>query len=80
MITLKWECPENHTPYTKARVITHEIEDEATLDEMLECYEDFLRGIGYNIDKNSSVQIVDNGVEYNLTNGDGTPTFTLVEK
>ena len=62
MITLKWECPEFHKEYTKTRTVIHEIEDEATRDEMCEAFTDFLRGIGYSIDENSSVQIVENEV------------------
>jgi uncharacterized Rmd1/YagE family protein len=72
MITFKWECPEAHTPYTAVRTVTHEIQAEATLDEMCEAFQEFLKGIGYQINENSSVQIVQDDVEY-------TPRFTIVE-
>jgi len=58
MITLKWECPEFHKDYTKARTITHILEDEATLDEMLEAYVDFLKGIGYSVPQYSYLDFV----------------------
>ena len=64
MITLKWECPGIHKPYTAVRTVTHEIQSEATRDELCEAFTDFLRGIGYQINENSSVQIVEDDVEY----------------
>ncbi len=57
MITFKWECPDHHKEYTKARIVTHTVEDEATLDEMLEAYVDFLKGVGYSIPQFGYLQI-----------------------
>lgn len=64
MITFKWECPESVRPYTAVKSVVHEIEPEATRDELCEAFTDFLRGIGYHLNENSSVQIVEDDVEY----------------
>lgn len=64
MITLKWECPEFHREFTAARAVTHEIADEASLDEMLDAYSDFLKGIGYQVPENSCLQFSEDGVQY----------------
>jgi len=59
MITLKWECPEFHQEFTAARTIVHEIADEASRDEMLDAYVDFLKGIGYNVPEFSHLEFID---------------------
>lgn len=64
MITLQWECPDFHKEYTGQRKITFEIKDEATLDEMLEAYTDFLKGIGYQIPENSCLLFDPIDVQY----------------
>jgi hypothetical protein len=65
MITLTWECPDIHKPFTAQRKITFEIKDEASLDEMLEAYTDFLKGMGYQIPENSCLLFDPIDVEYN---------------
>ena len=72
MITFKWECPEDVRAYTAVKSVIHEIDTEATRDELCEAFTDFLRGIGYHLNENSSVQIVEDDVEY-------TPNIKLVE-
>jgi len=58
MITFKWECPEIHEPYTAARKIVHEMESEASLDELCDSFVDFLRGVGYTIPEHSHIEFV----------------------
>ena len=62
MITLKWECPNIHEEFTADRQIVFQIKDEATLDEMLESYTNFLKALGYHVPENNYLQFVDDGV------------------
>ena len=62
MIKLTYETPESHLPYTAVASCTVEIEDERSLDEMLQAYADFLRAIGYNIPIGAYVQITEDEV------------------
>jgi hypothetical protein len=64
MITFTWECPELHEEYTAQRKITFELKDEATLDEMLEAYTDFLKSLGYQVPENSCLLFDQDDVQY----------------
>ena len=50
MIKFVYEVPEIHKPYTGVKSIVMELEEEASLTEMLEAYESFLKAVGYNFD------------------------------
>ena len=62
MITLKWECPNIHEEFTADRQIVFQVEDEATLDEMLESYTHFLKALGYHVPENNYLQFVKDDV------------------
>ena len=57
MIKLVYETPDIHKQYTGMHSCEIEIEDEASLDEMLDSYAAFLRAIGYNIPIGAYLQI-----------------------
>ena len=51
MIILSKITDEDSKPYTLTREVRMTLDDnEATLNEMLTAYEDFMRGIGFNFD------------------------------
>jgi hypothetical protein len=50
MIKFIYEVPEMHKEFTGIKNIVMETEDVASLSEMLEAYEKFLKAIGYTID------------------------------
>lgn len=50
MIRLINETADIHKPFTGVRKIEMEIEDEASLDQLLEAFEAFLRASGYTVD------------------------------
>ena len=50
MIEFSYVVPESSIEYTAKRRITMEVESEATIDEILEAFQDFLTGVGYVID------------------------------
>ena len=62
MIKLIYETPESHLPYTAMASCTVELDDERSLDEMLEAYASFLRAIGYQIPIGAYVQITEDEV------------------
>jgi len=71
-----------HKPYTAVENIEMTISEEASLPDLLEAFEGFLKASGYHISENSYIDVVqneENMVQYNLEAGDGTPTFTIVE-
>jgi len=47
MIKLCYEVDDAHIPYTAIKTIDINVDSGATLDEMLEAYEQFLRAVGY---------------------------------
>jgi hypothetical protein len=47
--TLIHNRPEEHAPYTAVKSIVMEVEDERSLDEMLDAYKGFLLASGYGI-------------------------------
>ena len=53
-----------HEQYTAVRTVTHVIADGSSLDEMLDAYTDFLKGIGYQVPENSCLQFSEDGVQY----------------
>lgn len=51
MIKIEYITPESHHSYTPTRKVVFEVEHEdATVDEMLEMYRNFLNAIGYYVD------------------------------
>jgi hypothetical protein len=50
MITLSYTVPEEHKPYTPINDFTMNVNDDATLDEMLDAYKSFLLAMGYYFD------------------------------
>jgi len=50
MIKLVYERPEIHAPFSAVNSFTMDIEDERSLDEMLDAYKDFLLAMGYFVD------------------------------
>ena len=49
MIRFVYDRPSIHDPYSAVKKIDFYIDDEATITEMYEAYDDFLRAIGYNV-------------------------------
>jgi hypothetical protein len=62
MIKLIYETPESHKEFTGMYSCEIEIQDEASLDEMLDSYAAFLRAIGYQIPLGAYVQITEDEV------------------
>ena len=50
MIKFVYEVPESHLEFTATKSVVMEIQDESTLDEMLNSYGEFLKSIGFNYD------------------------------
>lgn len=62
MIRFVYNVPDIHTEFTGIKNIDIEVRDEASLDEMIDAYEHFLKAVGYCWDDNCSLQIVENEV------------------
>jgi hypothetical protein len=62
MIKLIYETPESHKEFTGMHSCEIEIQDEASLEEMLDSYAAFLRAIGYQIPIGAYVQITEDEV------------------
>lgn len=58
MITLINETDSQHAPYTGISKITIEINSEATLPELLEAFEGFLKASGYHVPEGHVLDIV----------------------
>jgi len=50
MFQFRYVVENEEQGYTAKRSITMDVESEATIDEMLEAFQDFLTGAGYVID------------------------------
>ena len=71
-----------HKPYTAVESIEMCIADEASLPDILEAFEGFLKASGYHFPENSYIDIVhedENDVQYNFEINDTSPTFRIVE-
>lgn len=62
MIRFVYNVPEEHAQYTGIKTIDIELQDESTLDEMIDAYSQFLKACGYEWDQNCSLQIAPNEV------------------
>lgn len=62
MIRLVKNVPEYHEEFTAVRSVDIQLHDEASLDDMLQAYEQFLKAIGYHWDENYILQFVENEV------------------
>ena len=49
MIKLIYERPELHSPYSAVNKVEMVLDDESSLDQMLEAYKEFLGSIGFSI-------------------------------
>jgi hypothetical protein len=56
MIKLINDRPEMHDPHTAVKRLEMVIDDERTLDEMLDAYKDFLLAMGYLVNGNIVVE------------------------
>ena len=50
MIKLIYERPEMHAPYSAVSSFEMTIDDERSLDEMLQAYKEFLLALGFGVD------------------------------
>ena len=57
---LIYERPEIHTPYSAVSKIEMTLDDECSVDEMLQAYKEFLLATGYNIDGDIEVTEYEN--------------------
>jgi hypothetical protein len=48
-VILKYERPAMHDAFSAVKSVTMELDDEGSLDEMQEGFDDFLKALGYNI-------------------------------
>lgn len=61
MIEFSYVVPESLIEYTAKRRITMEVDSDATINEVLEAFQDFLTGVGYVIDPvNQEIMLVRN--------------------
>ena len=58
MIRFVYDRPEIHDPFSAVKRVDFHIDDEASLDEMLDAYRDFLRAVGYGIEPGQYIDIV----------------------
>ena len=83
MIKFINDTSDEHKPYTAVESIEMTIADEASLPDILEAFEKFLKASGYHIPENSYIDVVQDDesmVQYtDNTVGDHTPIFTIVE-
>lgn len=56
-IKLIKETPDVHKKFTAVEKIEFTVNDEASVDEMLEVYQDFMRACGYQIASNEAIII-----------------------
>jgi len=49
MITFKYEPGEEHKPHTSVMCVNMHVADGASLDEMCQAFEDFIKGVGYQL-------------------------------
>mgnify|MGYP001551296587 CR=1 FL=1 len=70
-----------HKPYTAVENIEMTLSDEASLPDLLEAFEYFLKASGYHLKENSYIDIVqdeESMVQFEF-NDEPSPTFTIVE-
>jgi hypothetical protein len=78
MIKFTNTTSDQHKPYTAVENIEMTISDEASLPDLLEAFEGFLRASGYSIPSGSYIDIVqddENVIKYN----NDAVKFTIVE-
>lgn len=49
MIRFVYDRPNIHDPFSAVKKVDFYVDDEATITEMYEAFDDFLRAIGYNV-------------------------------
>jgi hypothetical protein len=58
MIRFVYDRPDIHAPFSAMKRVDFHIDDEASLDDMLDVYRDFLRAVGYGIEPGQYIDIV----------------------
>ena len=58
MIRFVYDRPDIHAPFSAMKRVDFHIDDEASLDDMLDAYRDFLRAVGYGIEPGQYIDIV----------------------
>jgi len=66
MIRFVYDRPDIHAPFSAVKRIDFQVDDEASLDEMLDAYKHFLLAVGYGIKLGQYIDIVsDDDVQTN---------------